>query len=130
MLFRSSNSDITIATRTPEFDITTTNEVHKEVTVESDDFIKEIETTWSYDNYWSNSTNEYTTTQTYDDTDGSTTYSYDYNYGYSNNQYTHTTTTTNSTLIGNGSLNDTNNYNRYYGGYYGSYGIGYLSISI
>ena len=129
--YSTTKTDITIATRTPEFDITTTNEVHREVTVESDDFIKEIETTWSYDNYWSNSTNEFTTTQTYDDTDGSTTYAYDYKYGYSNNHYTHTTTTTNSTLIGNGSLNDTSNYNRYYRGYYGGYGIGiYGAISI
>jgi hypothetical protein len=120
-------TDLTIATRTPKFDISVRNDTHKEVTVESSDYIKEIETTWSYDNYWSNNTYEYTTTQTYNDADNSITYDYEYNYG-ANSSYKHTTTTTGSTVNGIGGLNNNSNYNGYYGGYYRYWGggLGYL----
>lgn len=124
-----TKTDVTISTITPEFDIQVRNDTHKEVTVESEDYVKEVETTWSYDNYWSNGTYEYTTTNTYNDADNSRTYSWEYNYG-ANNSYKHTTTTTTSTLSGDGSLaaNVGSNYNTYYGSYYYGWGLGNYSI--
>lgn len=114
-------TDITIATREPAFDISVRNDTMKEETVSSSDYVKETETTWTYDNYWSNNTYQYIATNTYDDVDNSNTYTFEYKYG-ANTSYKWQSNTT-STILG-GALTVDGNYNKYYSGYNGYWGLG------